>query len=69
MYIIIIVRGLNWVCCNHASLCVVCRMTHSGADHDQEVRRRKISMMMNQVSGLSVLIPDTDRHCVWQTES
>ena len=56
------------MCRNHASLSVVCRMTRSGADHDQEARRRKI-FMKNQVSEFSVLIHDTERHRVWQTES
>ena len=65
---IIIIRGLNWVCRNHVPLSVVCRMTRSGADHDQEARRRKI-FMKNQVSEFSVLIHDTERHRVWQTES
>ena len=38
-------------------------MTRSGADQDQETRRRKVSMMI-QVSGLAIL-----RHCGWQTDA
>ena len=38
-------------------------MTRSGADQDQETRRRKVSMMI-QVSGLAIL-----RHCGWQTDT
>ena len=55
------------MCCSNALFCMVCRMTHSGADQDQEIRRRKVSMM-SQVSGLAILRHYTDRHCGWQTD-